>query len=104
MQTIQIEELRQRLKSEEMTLLEVYTRENQPDPFDEKPINEPIETVGEEAEQRFSKNEPIVVYSADDEHASSKRAAENLEEKGFSNVYHYAGTAKDLQDLGYPSA
>lgn len=51
-------------------------------------------------EQADSKDKKIVVYCASDECQSSTKAAQKLEEAGFSNVFDFEAGAEGWQQAG----
>jgi rhodanese-related sulfurtransferase len=64
--------------------------------------NIPFGKVIEEAKRRFSKNDEVVVYCADEECKASPKAAEKLETFGFTKVKEYPGGKKEWREAGYP--
>ncbi len=64
--------------------------------------NIPFGKVIEKAKQRFSKDDEIIVYCADEDCKASPKAAEKLETFGFTNIKEYPGGKKEWQEAGYP--
>ena len=63
----------------------------------------PHDQVQERAGQLFvSKDEPIVVYCANERCQNSHQAAEELERLGYTDVAVYAGGKEDWLSAGYP--
>lgn len=53
-------------------------------------------------QQKFSKNKQIVVYCASPSCDASPKAARELQERGFTNVYDYAEGMKDWREADNP--
>lgn len=60
--------------------------------------------VDEVTRSAQDKAQPIVVYCASEDCASSTKAAKKLEEAGFSNVLDYEGGARAWQNAGHALA
>jgi rhodanese-related sulfurtransferase len=46
------------------------------------------------------KDYPVVVYCADEGCSSSERAAEKLDQAGFTSVFDYSGGAQEWREAG----
>ena len=102
MKAIKKDELKEKLESGNVTLIEVLDEEKYKKEHIKGAINIPLKKIGTEAKQRFDKDEEIVVYCSDYECTSSPTAAKKLDDLGFENVYDYEGGKKEWKEAGYP--
>lgn len=65
-------------------------------------INIHFKKIASEAQERFSKDDEIIVYCHDEECNASPLAAKKLDSLGYSNVRHYGGGKKAWKEAGYP--
>lgn len=103
MKTIDREQLAERKNSiDDVTLINTLPEEQFAESNIDGSINVPltkpdfVERVSAAVLHR--KEAEIIVYCASRECDSSTRAAEKLESAGFTNVYDYAGGAKEWQE------
>lgn len=89
-------------KKDEVILIDVLDPEQYENFHIKGAINIPYERITAEAEQKFDKNDEIVVYCSDYECQSSKIAADKLDKKGFKNVWRYEGGKKEWKEAGLP--
>jgi rhodanese-related sulfurtransferase len=54
------------------------------------------------ADRAGGRDEPVVVYCANEACDASEKAARKLDEAGFSHVYDYAGGLRAWQEAGEP--
>ncbi|MBD3310281.1 rhodanese-like domain-containing protein [Candidatus Woesearchaeota archaeon] len=105
MKTLKKEELKKMIDGdEEFKLIDVLSK----DAFEKKRIpgsvNIPVDEDFEEKikEKYPDKDTKIVVYCASFECHSSPKAAEKLDEMGYTEVYDYEGGIRDWEEAGYP--
>lgn len=97
------EELEANLDNEEeITLIEVLEEKEYNRSHIEGAINIPLADIGREIKGKFDLDRKIVVYCADSNCQASPRAAEKLDQLGFTNVYDYEGGKKDWREAGNP--
>ena len=105
MQVITREDLIRRLGSEDLRLVEVlspeqYRKYHLPGavnvPFDDR-FDENIREAAPDREQ------PVVVYCADERCDASTQAARQLEDLGYRRVYDYAAGKADWREAGLPT-
>jgi rhodanese-related sulfurtransferase len=102
MKEINIEELKQKIESNEVILVEVLDKESYEKSHIKGAINIPLKEIGAEAKERFNKDDEIVVYCSDNQCTASPSAAKKLDNLGFKNVYHYKGGKKEWKESGQP--
>jgi rhodanese-related sulfurtransferase len=102
MKNINIEELEQKLRNEEVILVEVLDKESYEKSHIKGAINIPLKEIGAQAKKRFNKGDEIVVYCSDRECKASPSAAKKLDNLGFENVYHFKGGKKEWKESGLP--
>ncbi|MFW5656500.1 MAG: rhodanese-like domain-containing protein [Bacteroidota bacterium] len=102
METIDAKELKKRLDAKDVTLIEVLSEEKYKEKHIKGAINIPLEKIATEANKKFEKDDPIVVYCSDKDCTSSPTAAKKLKASGFNNVYYFEGGKKAWEDAGYP--
>lgn len=102
---IQLDEMQQR--DEKFLLVNTLDKEH----FDETKISGAVnipqddeQFVQQVAKQAGSKDQPVVVYCASMECNSSTKAAEKLEQGGFTNVYDFEAGAKGWKETGHRMA
>jgi rhodanese-related sulfurtransferase len=100
MKSITKDELKDKLENDEVTLIEVLEEEEFNKSHIAGAINIPLKRIGTEAEQKFSKNDEIVVYCSDYDCTASPKAAKKLVSLGFKNVYDYKGGKKEWKEAG----
>jgi rhodanese-related sulfurtransferase len=100
--TITKDELKQKLENNEVTVIEVLDTEKYNEYHIKGAINIPLKKIATEANQRFSKDDQLVVYCSDYDCTASPSAAKKLEDTGFTNVYDYEGGKKEWKEAGYP--
>jgi rhodanese-related sulfurtransferase len=100
--TIDRDELEEKLANDEITLIEVLDEEEYERNHIKGAINVPLSEIGREIKGKFSQDEEIVVYCADSSCGASPKAAEKLDELGFENVFDYQGGKKDWKEAGNP--
>jgi rhodanese-related sulfurtransferase len=102
-EAIQRETLKKKLDNhDDFVLIEVLSEEDYEKAHIQGAINIPLKTVGSEVKDRFSQDQEIVVYCADENCQASPKAAQKLESLGFNNIKDYEGGKKDWMDAGYP--
>ncbi|MGC9344914.1 MAG: rhodanese-like domain-containing protein, partial [Bacteroidales bacterium] len=79
MKTIEKEELREKLKNDEIILIEVLDEEQYNREHIKGAINIPLKKIATEANQKFEKDDAIAVYCSDYECTSSPTAAKKLD-------------------------
>jgi rhodanese-related sulfurtransferase len=101
MRTIKTSELQKMLdKDRDLTLVNTLGSESFAETRIPGAINIPQESqdfVTRVEQQAGGKDEPVVVYCASQQCDSSEKAAEKLEEAGFTNVLDYVGGAAAWQ-------
>ncbi|MEQ9257628.1 MAG: rhodanese-like domain-containing protein [Roseovarius sp.] len=105
MQTIDRETLRQKMRdNDQLRLIEVLPRDSYNDFHLPGAINVPLDEAdfGERIQVAADKNEEIVVYCMDESCDASPRAAERMEQLGFSHVSDYEAGKKDWRKAGLP--
>ncbi|MFB6166749.1 MAG: rhodanese-like domain-containing protein [Candidatus Nanohaloarchaea archaeon] len=93
------DELKEKLESDgNFALINVLSEED----FEEKhipgSINIPLDRLAEEADERFDRDQGIVVYCSSPSCQASPKAAEKLEKLGFSRVKDYSGGLSDWEE------
>lgn len=63
--------------------------------------NIPLEEIGNEALQRFDREQEIILYCKDSMCKASPKAAEKLEKLGFENVKDYEGGLEAWKNEGH---
>lgn len=102
MRRISFADLKQRLQTEEVNLVEVFSLEGVHDTREETDVNVPLETAGQQALEQFGKDEPIVVYGSQEQTLSCEKFAHRLGQLGFRQVFVYTGSKKEWDELGFP--
>ncbi len=102
MKTIDKEELQKKLNNNEITLIDVLAEKEYNKSHIKGAVNIPMAKIGIEANRKYDKNEPIVVYCSDKDCTASLTAGKKLEEMGFTEVYHYKGGKKEWSEAGLP--
>ena len=101
MRTIKTDDLKALLdKNSELTLVNTLDAESFAKTRIPGAINIPQDSANFAArveQQAGSKDQPVVVYCANQQCDSSEQAAKKLEEAGFTNVIDYAGGADAWQ-------
>ena len=100
--TIDRDELEEKLANDEITLIEVLDEEEYERNHIKGAINVPLSEIGREIKGKFSQDEEIVVYCADRSCGASPKAAKKLDKLGFENVFDYQGGKKDWKEAGNP--
>lgn len=105
MRTLSTEQLTMMRKGsdQQLTVINTLDEENFEKTKIPESINIPLESNDflQRVEQAAGGKEmPVVVYCASDECDSSTKAAQKLEENGFSNVYEYEGGSKAWKEAG----
>lgn len=103
MSVLERNELKEMLEEDEdFVLINVLSPESFEDKHIPGSINVPIDEDFEENinEKVPDKDEKIVVYCASFECQASTKAAQKLEELGYTNVYDYEGGVKDWEEAG----
>jgi len=100
--TIDREKLEDKLREEEVKLIEVLEPEEYERKHIKGAINVPLAEIGKEVKSKFDNESEIVVYCADKSCGASPKAAEKLDRLGFENVYDYEGGKKDWKEAGNP--
>jgi len=100
--TIDRDELEEKLAKDEITLIEVLDEEEYERNHIKGAINVPLSEIGREIKGKFSQDEEIVVYCADRSCGASPKAAKKLDKLGFENVFDYQGGKKDWKEAGNP--
>ena len=104
MQSITADQLKMKQnQGERLTLINTLSEDNFAKTEIPGSINIPLEAS--DFEQRVQqtlggKNQPVVVYCASAECPSSTKAAERLEDAGFTDVMDFEGGAKEWQEEG----
>lgn len=97
--TIARDALKEKLDNgEEFTLVNVLSAEQFEDEHIPGSINIPLDQLADEAEDRFDKDDEIIVYCASPSCQASPKAAKKLESLGFTNVADYEGGLTDWKD------
>jgi|SRR6056297_291636 len=102
MKTIKRDELKEKLDSNEVKLIEVLNEEDYNKEHIKGAMNIPLKRIGTEAKDKFDEDDHIVVYCSDVDCSASPTAAKKLDALGFKNVYDYQGGKKDWKDAGLP--
>lgn len=105
MQTLTAEQLRRVIEGPQRVPVinvldqESYDRKHIPDSVS-VPLTEPnfVDQVDEQVSER---TDPLVVYCASSSCDASERAAEKLEQAGFTGVRDFEGGVKGWEDAGY---
>lgn len=101
MQTITTEELRRKIEEEQdFALVNVLSRESFESQHIPGSISIPLDELEDEAPERFGQDDDIVVYCASKACQASPKAAEMLEELGFTNVKDYERGLKGWEESG----
>lgn len=105
MQNIDAETLKQKMdKNEDFVFLNVlpadkFREEHIPQseniPYDDENLIQKVEN------KTSSKDDEIIVYCANTECDASDKAAEKLEDQGFTNVKDFAGGLQEWKDAGH---
>lgn len=100
-ETISLEQLERKIQeNEDFVLLDVLSEEHFEEGHLPGAINVPLDRIGEEALDRFEKNDEIVVYCASESCSASPKAAEKLESLGFENVRDFEPGVKGWKESG----
>ena len=102
MRTLKTEELKAKMENDEAVVIEVLKEEDYNKSHIKGAINIPLRIIGHEAEKRFDKDEPIVVYCSDKDCSASPAAAKKLEDLGFTLIYHFKGGKKAWKEAELP--
>ncbi|MFO7852139.1 MAG: rhodanese-like domain-containing protein [Bacteroidota bacterium] len=102
MKTITKEELKKRLENDDIILIDVLSEEEYKDSHIKGAVNIPLKMIGTKAEEKYDKDDEIVVYCSDADCNASPTAAKKLEDLGFKNVYDFEGGKKEWREAGYP--
>ena len=102
MKTIKTDELKKKLENNNVKLIEVLDEDAYKKEHIKGAINIPLERIGTDANDKFNKDDEIVVYCSNFDCSASPTAAKKLESIGFNNVYDYEGGKKDWKEAGLP--
>jgi rhodanese-related sulfurtransferase len=104
MKTLNKQQLEENFGSNDDTLLiNVLPRENFEKAHIPASINIPIESddfIQQVEKQTENKNQKIIVYCASFDCDASTKAAQKLEEAGYTNVYDFKGGMQEWQEGG----
>ena len=107
MKTITKEELKKMFdENQDFYLADVLSNESYQNKHIKGAINVSIKDgdFSENAKSAFTKEQKIVVYCSNFQCSASTRAAKQLVEMGYKNVYEYEGGLKDWEDAGFEMA
>lgn len=104
MKTIDRNQLKQKLESNGVALVEVLAPEAYREFHLPNAINVPIgERFEEDIQQAVpEKTQSVVVYCMDEQCNASSKAAKKMEELGYTNVVDYEGGKVDWKEAGLP--
>lgn len=102
MKTITTKELRQKLESNQVHVIEVLEEKSFEKSHIQGAVNIPLERIGTEAVERFDKADELIVYCTDYDCTASPTAAKKLEDMGFKNVYDYEAGKQEWKEAGLP--
>jgi len=104
MQTIQREELNERMANEQLPVVDVLARKYFRKFHLPGAVNVPFDEQFDERIEREvpEKDAPVVVYCADEECQASRKAARRMEELGYRQVFDYEAGKMDWKEAGLP--
>lgn len=106
MQTIDIEQLRDKMsKNDDLLLINVLSKEDFREHHIPNSVNIPVEQddfVEQVQGHSEGKNQEIVVYCANTSCDASPKAASKLEDAGFTNVYDFEGGIEEWEAAKQP--
>jgi rhodanese-related sulfurtransferase len=88
-------------KSEDFVLINVLSRETFEQGHIPGSINIPVDEIEDEAPERFTKSQNLVVYCASEDCQASEKAADKLEEIGFENVKDFVRGLEGWKSSGH---
>ncbi len=100
--TITLEELERKMEEkDDFVLIDVLGEDHFEEGHIPDAVNIPLDQLGAEALNRFDKDQDLVVYCASESCQASPKAAEKLEELGFSNVTDFEAGIKGWEEGGH---
>lgn len=102
MKTITTKKLHEKLKSNDIHLVEVLEEEKFKKEHIKGAINIPLNRIATESKEKFNKEDEIVVYCSDEDCTASPTAAKKLDKQGFKNVFDFEGGKKAWKEAGLP--
>jgi len=99
-QTIDREDLSERLENESVTLVDVLSEEQYADEHIPGSINIPLDQLEDRAEDELDRDEDIVVYCASTSCQASPKAWKLLDRMGYETVWDYEEGLKGWREAG----
>src|SRR6056297_1439841 len=101
--TINKEELKKRIdEGSNFALIEVLSPEDYNKEHIKGAINIPVREIGKKANERFNKDDELIVYCSSPTCQASPSAAKKLDRLGFTNVYDFVGGKQEWKEAGFP--